>query len=996
MNLARKIFSFAQFILVIFVLTFSARAAGEVDTSFQAYLNGSPSGTVNKILVQPDGKVLVGGGFRIVGNYARAGLFRINSDGTFDTSFQPPDFSNFSGVGGIISSIVLQPDGKILVGGDFLTANGIAKQGIARLNADGSLDQTFNSLISGGGFVTDIILLPDSRILIGGNFTINDSGGNRTGIAKLNPDGSLDPLVYQNIVNIFKFVLLPDGRLVAGNSSNLRRFNADGTFDPSYSSVTMNPSTLDLHLLADGKILVAGNFNTVNGFSKLGLFRTNPDGGVDTTFNSGGAGPNSSLTGITPTPAGKFLIFGSFSTYNNVSNIRAAVIDANGALDTSFHYTGVLTPNDMQFLPSGKIMVGGNAAFASSSNALTRINADGSPDSSFVLPISNSSGMALAVVVQPDGKIIVGGQFPYANGITRPNLVRFNQDGSYDTSFTPPGFNLSGAIYNLELQPDGKIIVPFWLGSSSSTYRLNPNGTTDIVISNTENAHDAEYLPDGRFLVSLGDRVRRYNSDGSLDGSFSSTLTNNSNAIYKIAALPDGKVILVGAFTTVGGQSRGRIARLNSDGTLDTTFNPPGGANNNINTVAIQTDGKILLGGDFTGVNFDTNKKYLARLNADGTLDTSFAPVLNAPVLGLKLQTNGKILVAGAMSVVNGVLRPGIARVNQDGSLDTTFNVGSGTNSTVWSIDLQNDKVIYVGQFSATNGISTLGIGRLFNTVVPLAKLFDYDGDGRADVSVFRPSENKWYVLRSSDAVVAQQVFAIAGDVPVPADYDGDGKTDYAIFRPSSGDWWYLSSINNAQVFVDWGQSGDIPLPSDFDGDGKSDFIIFRPANNFWYRINNAGTVSNVQFGLAGDKPVRGDFDGDGKSDVAIFRPSDGNWWWQSSIDNIQRATRWGISTDIPAPADFDGDGKTDFCVYRPSSGTWYIINSGNGSFTIMNFGIAEDKPVPADYDGDGKADIAVFRPSTGTWYLMRTTSGFTAQQFGVSTDIPTPNAFVP
>jgi hypothetical protein len=274
--------------------------------------------------------------------------------------------------------------------------------------------------------------------------------------------------------------------------------------------------------------------------------------------------------------------------------------------------------------------------------------------------------------------------------------------------------------------------------------------------------------------------------------------------------------------------------------------------------------------------------------------------------------------------------------------------------------------------------------------------MFDYDGDGRADLSVFRPSAGSWYLSHSSNAAFISVQFGASGDLIAPADFDGDGKTDICVFRPADGGWYRLNSANNTFSAVQFGTNGDLPAPGDFDGDGKADMTVYRPSAGSWYRINSSNNqFAAAQFGIAEDKPLVGDFDGDGKADLAVFRASNGTWYRINSSNDTFSPNQFGTSEDKPVPADYDGDGKTDLAVYRPSVGDWYIINSSNSAFIATHFGVSEDKPSPADFDADGKADLVVFRPSSGTWYLLRTTAGFTGVQFGANGDIPTPHAFI-
>jgi hypothetical protein len=268
----------------------------------------------------------------------------------------------------------------------------------------------------------------------------------------------------------------------------------------------------------------------------------------------------------------------------------------------------------------------------------------------------------------------------------------------------------------------------------------------------------------------------------------------------------------------------------------------------------------------------------------------------------------------------------------------------------------------------------------------------DFDGDGKTDLSVFRPSDGNWYLNRSSDGFAVVN-WGLATDTPAPGDYDGDDKTDVAIFRPSNTigvpDFLVLNSATNTLSGMEFGSTGDIPVSGDVNGDDIDDYIVYRPSTSIWYTMTapNTVTVTPVNGGI-NQTPLSGDFDGDGKSDIATY--SANRFHIEKSAGGSVNFL-WGVAGDIAVPADYDGDGKADIAVFRPSNGVWYVHGSlGTDVFTA--WGMNGDVPVPGDYDGDGKTDMAIYRG--GIWYILRSNSGIQITSFGLASDVAIPSKY--
>ncbi|MDL5048778.1 gliding motility-associated C-terminal domain-containing protein [Oscillatoria amoena NRMC-F 0135] len=685
---------------------------------------------VIEAVIQPDGKIILCGSFSTFNWITRSGLVRLNSNGTIDTTFDPGTSANNS-----VYTIDLQSDGKIIIGGLFTSYNGISINRIARIDANGTFDSSFNPGSGADDQVRRIKIQSDGRIIIGGRF-VNYDGSARNRIARLNSNGTIDVSFNPGTGfndQVESIALQSDGRIVVGGVINtfngisrngVVRLNIDGSLDTSFDPGVGTNNTVDICALqTDGKVIIGGGFTSFNGSVRNHIARLNSNGSNDSGFNAGsGTGADNIVRAIAVQPDGKILIGGEFTFYNSIGRNRVARINADGNLDNSFNIgtgaNGAIRAIKIQ--PDGKTIIGGDFFTYNGSNVsrIARLNPDGTVDVSFN-PGTGANNTIWSIAFQSDGKIIIGGDFTLYNGIARNRVARLNSDGSLDVGFNP-GTGANGSVFTNSVLVDGKVIVSGSFNSFSGTSRnfiarLNNDGSLDTGFNPGTGANDwirsNTIQPDGKIII-VGDftsyngtainRVARLNTNGSLDNSFVTGSGAQSNPVLICALQVDGRVIIAGDFTSYNGIARNRIARVNSDGSLDTTFDPGIGVNNFIRMISIQFDGKILIGGAFTSYN--------------GIIRTRIARVMGTPINPIPIVSNQQVCSnSSALLTASGAT----------GSQEYRwYNVPTGgtslaTSPTFTTPTLLTTTSYYVSFFDPIGGIESMR-SEIVVTVLPL------------------------------------------------------------------------------------------------------------------------------------------------------------------------------------------------------------------------------------------------------------------------------------
>ncbi|MBK8344088.1 MAG: hypothetical protein IPL12_12725 [Bacteroidetes bacterium] len=579
-----------------------AQTPGNVDLSFEC--GWYADNTVNKIVVQSDGKIILAGEFQTFNSTVAHQIVRLNPDLTVD-----PTFNSGSGFPDCnITDMLVTADNKIVISGDFMSYDGHACSLIVRLNADGSYDPTFNTTALGLFYPPEnLTLQPDGKILYSGSY-LETPAYLEDMIVRMNTDGSRDSSFSINLgisqtSDIKDMALQSDGKLIIGglfygplgvdSMYNVMRLKTNGAKDnPFIAAVGYAAGAISGNYISkiaiknDGAILLTGKFTNFNGTPANGIVQLNADGIVDVTFNSGIGFPvGATFNTLSITPENTILVSGGFGSYNGSLTTNTIILNSNGSINKTY-----LVPFSLQYL----------------------------------------STVIYDIAYLADGTAVAGGPFKTFNDKLRTHFVHLNADRSVeDVDFPLMGiYGGQNVIYDFVITPDQKIIIA---------------GFFDFY---------------DKYPV---DNIVRLNADGTIDTTFHVSLESDGvqKYILDINQTPDGKLYIAGEFTKVNGLLRKRIARLNADGTVDLSFAPVGGPNDDVYKIAVSADGKIFIAGFFSSVAGVTRKK-IALLNADGSLNLAFDPGSgpNNDIFQKAIfQSDNKIILSGAFTKYNGITK---------------------------------------------------------------------------------------------------------------------------------------------------------------------------------------------------------------------------------------------------------------------------------------------------------------------------------------------------
>jgi uncharacterized delta-60 repeat protein len=720
------------------------------DSGPDATYKGSNYSIRLSALQHDNNKIVLGGEFSIYNNEAHGNIVRIGTDGSVD-----PSFVTGTGLDAQPYTITVQPDNRIIAGGDFTNYNGTTVNRIVRLQENGSVDSSF---LTGSGFdaiVQHSALQNDGKLIVLGDFTTYN-GQPVKGLIRLNANGIIDSTfnafdtlyAYAN-----RFAVQTDGKIIVEFSRiehvRLIRLNTDGTRDASFTAdltsfdTFYRPIPQAIAIQTDGKVIISGNGYRGNSQNIAFLKRINADGTADTSFdplNPEGAGGIYSLSIQTD---GKIIIAGHKERDAGVEHTNAqyiARLNIDGTTDSTFlhtnkYYSGAYSVYTTTLFPNGKILAAGFFPEINTFSApnIALLNTDGTLDVLFN-KTTGVNGTIKASAIQADQKIIIGGLFSAVQFLSRNHVARLLANGSVDTTFNP-GTGTNGNVYAVAAQSDGKIII----GGDFTRYnnhavqnivRVNANGSIDAAYTPTVNGivYSLELQNDNKLIVGgsyvqVNSQTRfnlvRLNADGTLDAAFISEVTGseNASAVYTTSILSDGKILAGGNYTAKhNATTRKHLVRFNTNGTIDETFQQVGSSS--YRDIAIQSDGKIIACGGTPARWPYSATGFITRYNTDGSTDANWINTAGPgtkPLYTLTLLANGKSVVGGEFDWFVGQDKDYIMLIDSTGHVDSSF-IGTIDGPVYTTQAVANDKVLIGGAFHTYTGITRNNIARIFGS----------------------------------------------------------------------------------------------------------------------------------------------------------------------------------------------------------------------------------------------------------------------------------------